>query len=163
MTNWKTTETCYEVSEDGQVRRIGSDTSLKPRVDRYGYEIVTLWVNGMPLTRKIHRLVAIAFVPTSSFELTVDHIDDDKLNNRASNLQWLTAAQNMTKGFETGAHKVGEARIAGRKVKLTNEDIPLIRQMISDGLGNSEIGHMFGVTCGCIYSIRAGKSWIHVT
>ena len=36
------------------------------------------------------------------------------------------------------------------------------RDMLDDGMGNSEIGHLFGVTCGCIYSIRKGKSWAHI-
>jgi len=78
------------------------------------------------------------------------------------NLRWLTAAQNMCEGFATGAHKVGEARTAGRAVKLTEEDVHVVREMIAMGLGNSEIGNYFGVTCGCIYSIRMRKSWTHI-
>jgi len=62
---------------------------LRTRVDCYGYEIVTLYVNGKPLTRKVHRLVALAFIPTSDVELTVDHIDSYKLNNNVTNLQWM--------------------------------------------------------------------------
>jgi len=68
----------------------------------------------------------------------------------------------MSKGFATGAHTVGENRKAGRAVKLTEEDVHRIREMIELGLGNSEIGRQFSVTCGCIYSIRARKSWTHI-
>lgn len=64
--------------------------------------------------------------------------------------------------FRTGLHSVGENRTAGRKVKLTDADIPKIRQMIADGYENTEIGKHFKVSCGCIYSIRMGKSWTHV-
>ena len=162
MKEWRIIEECYEVSNHGEVRRIGTDHVMKTRVDRYGYEIITLYVKGKALTRKAHRLVAIAYVPTADVSLTVDHIDDDKLNNRPENLQWLTAEANLTKGFKTGAHTVGEKRNAGKPVKLTDANVREIREMIADGLGNSEIGHMFGVTCGCIYAIRAGKSWTHI-
>ena len=162
MKEWRIIEECYEVSNTGEVRRLGTEYVMKTRIDRYGYEIITLHVRGKALTRKVHRLVALAYVPTDDVSLTVDHVDDDKLNNRPENLQWLTAEANLTKGFETGAHTRGEKRNAGKLVKLTDANVCEIREMIADGLGNSEIGHMFGVTCGCIYSIRAGKSWTHI-
>ena len=159
---WKSTETKYEVSNLGNIRRAGAETSLKLRIDKYGYQLVTLWVNGICLTRKVHRLVALAFIPNPDGLATVDHYDDVKTNNRADNLSWMSASDNMKKGFKTGAHKAGEAKITNRLPVLKNADIPVIRDLISQGLGNTEIGRRYGVTCGCIYSIRAGNTWKHV-
>ena len=135
---------------------------LKTRIDKYGYEIVTLHVNSEAFTRKIHRLVAIAFIDNPEELPTVNHIDGDKLNNTVENLEWLTVADNHKHGFATGLHTVGQNRLAGRPVKLVDKDIPKIREMIRNGMKNTEIGKIFGVTCGCIYSIREGKSWTHI-
>jgi hypothetical protein len=158
---WKHIVDKYEVSDTGLVRS-GGNLILKTRLDRYGYEIVTLWVLGKCLTRKVHRLVAEAFLPNPERKPTVNHLDGVKHHNAAINLQWTTVAENHKHGFETGLHTVGENRAAGRPVKLTDKDIPEIRELILKGYGNTEIGRKFGVSCGCIYSIRVGKSWTHV-
>jgi len=155
----------YEVSEVGLVRSIKANrqtTVLKTRIDRYGYEIVTLWVAGKALTRKIHRVVAEAFIPNPNNLETVNHLDGDKLNNNVENLEWLSASENQKEAFRTGLQVIGENRVAGRPVKLTEKDVLEIRSLIDSGCGNSEIGHLFGVTCGCIYSIRMRKSWKHI-
>lgn len=157
---WKTIEELYEVSDEGQIRRNGN--ILKTRIDRYGYEIVTLWCNGKCLTRKIHRLVAIAFIPNPDELPTVNHIDGNKLNNRVTNLEWLSVAENHRHAFATGLHTIGENRKSGRPVKLTEKDVLEIRELIKQGFGNTEIGKEFGVSCGCIYSIRMNKSWQHI-
>lgn len=181
MESWKVIEEgCYEVSDEGRIRSIGrkticghsifnrDSTILKPRVDKDGYEIVTLWINGTAYTRKIHRLVALTFIANPESKPQVNHIGKDengiinKRDNRVVSLAWSTAKENINHGFKEGLHSVGEHRKAGRAVKLTNKDIPVIREMIAAGHGNSEIGHLFGVTCGCIYSIRKGKSWSHI-
>lgn len=158
---WIEIEDGYFVSETGEIR--GKLTnSLKTRVDRYGYEIVTLYINGKHITRKVHRLVAQAFIANPDNLPTVNHKDGIKTNNVYTNLEWSSVADNHRHAFTAGLHTVGEHRLAGRKVKLTNEDIYSIREMIANGLGNTEIGKFFGVSCGCIYSIRIGKSWTHI-
>ena len=155
----------YAVSSNGDIISIKGKQQLilKSRTDRYGYKLVTLWLNGKPITRKVHRLVMLAFEPREdAAELTVNHKDGVKSNNQRSNLEWCSMAENHRHAFATGLHTVGENRNAGRAVKLTNEDVRDIKHLISEGLGNTEIAKVFGVTCGCIYSIRAGKSWTHI-
>jgi hypothetical protein len=152
----------YAITEDGKVFSIKRGIYLKTRVDRYGYEIVTLWDRGKQLTRKVHRLVAQAYIE-NLFDLpTVNHIDGNKLNNAAGNLEWASVRDNHSHAFATGLHTIGEGRLAGRPAKLTEADVLEIKGMIKEGKGNSEIGHLYGVTCGCIYSIRKEKSWKHV-
>lgn len=48
----------------------------------------------------VHRLVAIAFVPNPDNLPEVDHINNDKNDFRACNLQWVTRKQNMRKAFK---------------------------------------------------------------
>ena len=160
MVEWRESEGEYLISSDGSLSRNGN--ILKTRLDRYGYEIVTLWIDGKQLTRKVHRLVAIAFIPNPQNLATVNHINGIKTDNRVSNLEWLSVGDNHRHGFNSGLHSIGENRTSGRPVVLKEVDVLKIRQLIKEGLGNTEIGKLFKVSCGCIYSIRMNKSWRHI-
>jgi hypothetical protein len=110
----------------------------------------------------VHRLVALAFIENPRSLSTVNHKDGIKTNNKRDNLEWNSVAENHVHAFKLGLHTVGENRKAGRPVKLTESDVVEIKELILKGYGNSEIGHRFRVSCGCIYSIRVNKSWTHV-
>ena len=161
---WKHIDDKYYISSNGQVLSILNEREiiLRTRLDRYGYEVVTLHVGGKALTRKIHRLVAIAFIPNPDGLETVNHIDGIKTNNTVNNLEWKSVADNHTHAFKIGLHTIGENRKAGRKVKLNNSSVKEIKALIKEGYSNTEIGRLYGVSCGCIYSIRVGKSWKHI-
>lgn len=72
--------------------RVWSEKShkwLKPGLNKKGYFMVSLCHDGEYFTKKIHRLVAEAFIPNNDPKQndTVDHIDGDKTNNEVSNLR----------------------------------------------------------------------------
>lgn len=78
----------------------GKGRWLKPASDGKGYLCVSLCRDGKLFTKRIHRLVAEAFVPNDNPEHkdTADHVDNDKTNNRADNLQWMSRGDNARKG-----------------------------------------------------------------
>lgn len=92
-------EDSYLISEDGQVWSIRSEKFLKPRIDRYGYEAVVLSVCGIPHYKTVHRLVAQAFIPNPNNLPTVNHINEDKRDNRVANLEWMSVADNDNYGI----------------------------------------------------------------
>jgi hypothetical protein len=53
---------------------------------------------------KVHRMVAIAFIPNPYGLSDVNHIDGNRFNNRVNNLEWLSRADNIRHGFETGLY-----------------------------------------------------------
>lgn len=59
------------------------------------YERVHLSLNGKSKTVSVHRLVALAFVENPNNYKEVNHIDENKLNNAASNLEWCTRSYNQ--------------------------------------------------------------------
>lgn len=68
---------------------------LYPITKRCGYKETTLRKEGKKINVKIHKLVALYFVPNPENKPYVDHIDGDKTNNNADNLRWVTPAENL--------------------------------------------------------------------
>lgn len=107
-------ETIYK---DGRVAKF-SQTVLKQSIDRKGYLRVYLSSESKKQTIRIHKLVAIAFLNHTpcGMDLVVDHIDEDKTNNYANNLQILTNRENIIKSYNSenklNIHKVRKKNIS---------------------------------------------------
>ena len=99
METWKGIEGFgnYRVSNTGRVKSIKSGRILKASPDTKGYLMVWLYNEGVRKTIKVHRLVARAFVKGYFEGAHVDHLDGDKLNNSAINLEWVTNRENATR------------------------------------------------------------------
>ena len=83
----------YLVSNDGQVVRNGR--ILKTQVSKHGYKTLDLCKDGVRHSKKVHRLVAEAFIPNPNKLPEVNHKDTNKLNNMHTNLEWVTKLGNM--------------------------------------------------------------------
>lgn len=104
MTNevWKDIkdyEGLYKVSDLGRVKGLKTGKILKPSNDKGGYYIVVLSKDGKRSTQRIHQLVALTFVDPNYKEkgLVCDHINNNRTDNRASNLQVITNRENTSK------------------------------------------------------------------
>ena len=89
----------YAVDSEGTVwslnySRTGKTRALKAGKGNHGYLVVGLSKNGKARTKKVHRLVAQAYLDNYSDDLQVDHIDNVKTNNCLSNLRMVTSQQN---------------------------------------------------------------------
>lgn len=99
-------EGLYEVSSDGRVKSLFRyKKELKPNITRNGYATVELFKDKSSKRLLIHRLVAMAFIPNPDNLPQVNHIDENKLNNDVSNLEWITAKENMNFGTRNKRQK----------------------------------------------------------
>ena len=85
----------YEISNQGNVRNIKTGKVLKPCKNSCGYYLVILSKNGIKQTLKIHRLVALHFIPNPENLREIDHINQDKANNSITNLRWISKSNNL--------------------------------------------------------------------
>ena len=110
-------EGLYEVSNDGRIRRLrftnGSHDFEKIReckqtLNTWGYMTVNLSKNGKVNTKRVHKLVANAFLGESN--LQIDHIDGNKQNNRLDNLEYVTPKENTNRAWKKGIAKYTDER-----------------------------------------------------
>lgn len=145
MEEWKDIkgyEGLYQVSNEGRVKslerivikknRYGKYSQfkhkckiLKPQYDSDGYQIISLCVNGVPKTYKIHRLVAKAFIPNPEDKPEIDHINGVKNENNAENLKWSSHIENTNntitktpKNREDQSKKVYQYTLEGKLVAI---------------------------------------------
>ena len=90
----------YYVTDTGDVysrkpTKTGRIKKLTPQMTAHGYLTVHLFKDKKRHQKLVHRLVAEAFVPNPENKPEVNHIDGDKQNNCASNLEFVTHLQNV--------------------------------------------------------------------
>ncbi|AIK68578.1 HNH endonuclease [Lactococcus phage phi15] len=88
----------YEVSNLGRVRNIESGRTLKPILNHNGYLKYNLYRHDKRKYLYLHRILATAFIDNPEGKPCVNHIDENKLNNDLSNLEWCTERENNIHG-----------------------------------------------------------------
>ena len=83
----------YEISNMGNVRNKKTGLILKHLLQN-GYYCVGLSTNGKSKSFRVHRLIALHFIPNPQNKRLVDHIDRNPLNNSINNLRWATHSEN---------------------------------------------------------------------
>lgn len=111
-------EGLYEISNLGRVKSLPKYHKtrftgymkkcriLKPRIDSYGYLMVTLCKDKKQKNFLVHRLVAKHFIFNPNNYDSINHKDEDKTNNYADNLEWCTKYYNNNYG--TRNKRIGE-------------------------------------------------------
>ena len=100
-------EGLYQVSNYGNVKslaRNNCNVCLKDRILKYsknhqGYKQVALFKKSKQKSFKIHKLVALAFIPNPNNYPCINHIDGNKQNNCVDNLEWCTYSHNNKEAF----------------------------------------------------------------
>jgi hypothetical protein len=112
-------EGLYQISNYGRVKRlskkvfnkglvhgkeyfISKEIILKNATISKGYQGVTLTKNKKRYSKKVHRLVAEAFIPNPENKSQINHIDCNKKNNCVDNLEWNTQSENLKHAFKNG-------------------------------------------------------------
>ena len=139
-------ESDYMVSNHGEIMSTKGRHRhlLKPKHNKHtGYVYVCLYNKGKSITRSIHRLVALAFLPNPNNLPEVDHIDEDKTNNNVSNLRWISTHDNN----EHSKYK------RYKPIELRTLEGELLATFVS----GAALAHVFGMDKSAISSTAQGK------
>lgn len=110
-------ETNYDITDTGKVFSKISGKYLTPTIDTDGYKIVGLFLNGTQKKKKVHRLVAEAFIPNPNNYNQVNHKDENPQNNNVDNLEWCDCQYNINYG--TRNNKVADKIKHNSNIKRT--------------------------------------------
>lgn len=165
-------EGIYEVSDFGRVKSMSRDVAsgcgatrtlreivLVPCADKDGYFHVGLWAEQKMVRRSVARLVAAAFHGAADGK-QVNHIDGNRQNNSADNLEWVTLQENIQHSIHVLKSKKRGAATAA--AKLTEEDVARIRDLLASGATPKEVAQQFNIHRNNVYSIRDGRTWKQV-
>ncbi|MDP9230067.1 MAG: NUMOD4 motif-containing HNH endonuclease [Bacteroidota bacterium] len=117
----------------------------------------------------VHRLVADYFLKRPTAKQTiVAHLDHDKLNNRASNLKWMTPEENY-EHQKNSPHVIKEKQERrhrrkenSRATKLTVTKVMLLKKMLNQGKPMKQLVKQFKVTDTQIFRIKRGENWADI-
>eukprot|EP01040_Poterioochromonas_malhamensis_P006072 gene6072-6529_t len=105
----------YEISNTGKLRNKRTGKFIKGKFDKDGYIQVGLYHKEGEIEHKrkdfrMHRLVAVAFIPNPNNKPLVDHIDGNKANNNVDNLRWASFSENV---YNTKKHRKSATNVKG--------------------------------------------------
>ena len=149
----------YQVSDRGRVRRCRRDGHrvLKPVAASNGYYQICLYNGGKSRRVLVHALVAAAFLgPRPSPEHQINHLDGDKANNTAENLEYLTRRENRRHASATGLCARG---LRNGAASLTDREVSAIKALLLAGSRQAALARRDGVGRSTVHRIASGANW----
>ena len=151
----------YQINQFGEIRTLKDSPKLKkydvlkPQISkRNGYVYQMLYKNGKEKLLRVHRLVAMAFLPNSNNLPQVNHKDGNKQNNSVDNLEWCEQSDNMKHAYKNGLQIPSENQ---RKAiintnKLKQKKVCQIKdgEVINTFSGISEASRQTKISISCI-------------
>lgn len=167
-------EGIYEVSSLGRIKSCARTRKTKgggvaqlpeririPGIKREGYAFFSMYKDAKSRVMYLHRLVAIAFLQNPLGLPQVNHKDGDKLNNKAENLEWVTASDNCFHAIRENLYVTAKGESSGLS-KITELDVLKIRDMASAGIMHKDIAALFPVGRKAITKIVNRQRWSHI-
>lgn len=152
----------YRVFPDGSVISCATGKKISQRPNGDGYASFTAGKKGRRTRVKTHRVVAELFVDNPNHYDEVDHLDCNRMNPAASNLQWTTHSENIKRAYARGSH---DGRVTGErnpKARLTESLVRQMREEYRSGGTIKSISDKYGYPYNTTGNAVRGITWQHV-
>lgn len=151
----------YYINKNGVIWSKFTGKYLKPKQDKDGYLIISLrTIQNKTMPFRIATLVLYTFYgnpPEEIIDPTVNHKDNNRLNNNISNLEWMERGENSSIRANKG---VG---CLNHEAKLTETEVLKIKHLIkTTNLSMRQISKMFHISTSAINGIMQGEHWTAV-
>lgn len=157
-------EDLYKISNLGNVKSLRTNKILKFG-EVQGYLNVSLCKNGKSVSKRVHRLVAEAFLSKKKNQNIVNHIDGNKQNNNVNNLEWCTQKDNIQHSWKNGFSKSNEkqkqaVKIANKKINRYGREIfqyNLNGKFVKKWCNAREIKRQLGISLTTLFMACTGR------
>lgn len=155
----------YSTTKDGRVfstRQYPNGIWMKPQVNHDGYHRFFLRSNGKKWSTVAHRLVWLAWVGPIPAGKEINHRNGRKNDNRLSNLEVVTHAENVRHAIQTGLtiHLSGETH--GRARLKASQVREIRKRYAKGGVTQKELANRYLVDSSQISKIVTRQLWQHV-
>lgn len=169
MEHWKplNDEGLFEVSSSGRVRCHSHPTAdgrvMKPhfvkcnKSKKDGYVRFNYTHKGVKCIKTLHRAVAELFVPNPGNKPEINHINGNKADNRAENLEWCTASENQRHALVNGLRKLNDPSHSKRVAAYSQ-----MGELMAIYPSVAEASRLTGISVYRIYKRCEGKTQSHL-
>lgn len=146
----------YYATEEGKIisMKSGKQHEKKVTFDDWGYPRIQIWDKNKPMFKRIHQLVAEAYMGKTPEGMQIDHVDGNKLNSRPDNLEFVTPSENLKRAYKLGLRE--------RNIKLSDDTWVELLNRINEGESIREIAKEYGIHESSIHAVRRGhkRKWM---
>ena len=139
------------------IKKVSPEKILNPHTNIRGYVHLALQDNGYCKHLRVHRIVAMAFIPNPENKPDINHKNGIKSDNRVENLEWCTPQENIRHAQLNNLTLKGERHGCS---KLVGMQVRVIRKTTE--LTQRELAKIFNVSQPTIKEIKRGEIWKHL-
>lgn len=154
-------EGLYRVSSHGSVFSVRKKILLKSS-NVAGYRQVILCRDSKMSSGRVHRLVAMAFIPNPDNKPEVNHIDGNKSHNYFKNLEWVTSSENVSHTYKSLGRVPRKGQQVNTNILTPNQVIQIRAKYIPYKYSYKKLGDEYGVDQSAIYLIIKRRNWKHL-
>lgn len=171
---WKRFNDILEVSNHGRIRTIErviqgvgfarskTKRTIKSKLREIQYQHAYPSIRDRKQFFRVHRMVALMFIPNPENKPEVNHIDGNKLNFYYKNLEWSTRKENMEHAVLNGLVADSPKGTNHWNNKLDETQVKTIRKCLNDGMTQQKLADYFKVHRTCISAIACKYHWAHL-
>lgn len=151
----------YTIFENGDVYNEERKITQRPNY-KDGYACFTAGKKNHRVNVKTHSVVGKLFVNNPNNLPELDHLDGNRMNPSADNLEWVTHQENVKRAQEKGSYNGRYIGVKNPKAKLNNDIVKDIRKDFTNGLTQKKISQKYNVPWSTVHNIVTYQTWKHV-